>query len=654
MADLPEAKTSIDDEAGAFAGGTGALVVVSCVEKNADATPRLYGSTKNILAQHGYSQGADFSSIFFEEADKPILFIGVPTATPGTIGRQNSTGVTGSSAITAVAGAAGVLEETQGRVEVLAGGTIGTDQILLSLSCDNGRTKKTVRLGKNASYTIPYVGIVLQFGAGTLVEGDVFTWVSTAPMWDQAGLQAARAALAAQLKLTRSWLIMGDLPNAAFAGYVTTEVNGYETADDRFTLARTSVRDRLPLASMAKVKKAMTGAPSLTFGEVGATGDTITRSAGSWIADGFVVGDTVTVAGSAGNNVTGVIAALTATVLTFDTTDLVDEGPVAGCTVVGAPTLTFAEVGATGDTITRSSGSWLADGFAVGDVVTVAGTADNNVTGAIAALTATVLTLDDTDLAAESIRSDLVTVTKGETKAAWAASIDAAFASVDAQKRIDLSAGRARKVSPLTGWALRRPPSWAASIREYQHDVHIPTYRKADDPLDGWDLTDEDGNISEEWDERNDKALLAARFTCFRTWGNGPRGTFIALSLTRAAEGSLLSRTHNMYVANLACTTVQAAAELAVGQVLELNDDGTGTADSISEIERRVNTDLKSALLQQGKEGKRASKAVWRADKGAILNFPGAELLGTLDLVINGTLEKIRTSVRVITAGAGG
>jgi hypothetical protein len=84
---------------------------------------------------------------------------------------------------------------------------------------------------------------------------------------------------------------------------------------------------------MTMAKKAMTGFPLLTFAEVGASGDTITRSTGSWIDDGFLVGDTITVRGSTSNNVTGPIASLTATVLTLDTTDLINEGPIASCAV---------------------------------------------------------------------------------------------------------------------------------------------------------------------------------------------------------------------------------------------------------------------------------------------------------------------------------
>lgn len=650
MAELPSANVTIDDEAGAFAGGTGYLVVMGCAELNADATPRVFSSTKSLIAQHGYAQGVDYASMHFEEARKPVIYVGLPAATAGVSGSFDTTGVTGTCAITVAAGSNGFLEEVSGSVTVVDGGTVGADLITFSLSLDGGRTSKLIRLGTASSYTIPYVGIVLNFGAGTLVADDVMTFRTTAPMWDSAGLLAGRTALAAQLKLARSWLVVGDLPNSTFAGHVTTQVNAYETANQRFVYARAAIKDRSPLALAAKNRKKMVGDPQLTFAEVGATGDTITRATGSWITDGFAVGDVVTVSGSVSNNVTGRIASLSATVLTFDTTDLANEGPVSGVTIVGSASYTFLEVGASGDTITRSSGSWLNDGFAVGDTVVITGTASNNVTGAIAALSATVLTFGTTDLANEEIRSDLVTIVKSQSMAAYVAAKDAAFASVDDQKRIDLSLGRASKASPITAWQLRRPAAWAASLREYQHDLHIPSWRKADGPVDGWDMMNEAGTVVE-FDERSDGGALAGRFTCFRTYGNGPIGSFVALSLTRATEGSLLSRTHNMSVANHACSVVQAETENAIGQVLQLNSDGTGTDASLSLIEARVNSALQIALLQQGSEGPRASSAVWSASRSDVLNIPAAELTGVLDLRLNGTLEKISTRVRIQTAG---
>lgn len=573
MAELPSANVTIDDEGGAFGGGTGYIAIFAVAAQNADMTPRVYASAKGLLAQHGYSPGVSYAAMHFAETKKPVIFLGLPADTAGTIGSQDETGVTGTSAITVTAGSDGVMAETEGEITVTRGGTIGTDQIEFTLSLDGGRTEKKVRLGTASSYTVPYVGIVLNFAAGTLVADDAFTFRTHAPKWAQADLATARAALAAQAKLTRTWMVVGDLANSTEAGYVTTEVNAYETSNDRFTLARCAIADRLPLAKKSKVV-----GQTLTFAEVGGTGDTITRSAGSWIADGFKVGDKISITGSVSN-----------------------------------------------DTAATTQG--------------------------IATLTATVITLGTDDLVAEATTaSEDVDIVKVLTTAAWVAAAESAFASVDSQKRIDLSLGRARKLCPVTGWLFRSPPAWAASLREYAHDLHIPAWRKSDGPLDGWSLQDAEGNTVE-FDERIDGGALAGRFTCFRSYSNGPNGTFLALSLTRASEGSLLSRTHNMQVANLACTVCLAETENAIGQVLQLNSDGTGTEASLALIEERVNTALQTALLSQGKEGPRASSAVWRASRTDVLNTVGAELNGVLDLLLNGTLEKISTVVKIQTAG---
>lgn len=565
MADLPEANVSIDDEAGAFAGGTGHIVVAGCVGTNADTTPRVFASTKSLLAQHNYAQAVDYVAQHIDETGRPVIFVGLPIATAGSIGSNDETGVTGTSVITVAAGAAGVLEEVDAILTVVTGGTVGTNGIVFTLSLDGGRTEKTIRLGTANSYTIPYVGLVLNFDAGTLIAEDKYTFRTIAPMWDAAGLMAARSALAAQNKLSRSWMLVGEMPGSTLANNVVTEVNAYETSNDRFVYARVSVKDQI------LGKKSKVAGETLTFATLG---DTITRSAGSWIADGVKVGDTIPITGTASNNITITVTDVTATVLTTST-NLTDEGP---------------------------------------------------------------------------INSTLVTMAATQTRAAYVSAQDAAFASIDGQKRIDISLGRARMLSPITGWNFRRPSAWRLSTREYQHDLHIPNWRKSDGPLNNCDLTDGNGRIVE-YDERVDGGALAGRFSCLRTYANGPNGAFGALSLTRGAEGSLLSRTHNMAVVDLAQTVTHAETENAIGQVLVLKSDGKGTDESLSLIEGRVNSALQIALLQDNGEGPRASSAVWRASRNDVLNVPGATLNGTLTLLLNGTVEKINTVVRVVTAG---
>lgn len=662
MATLPSATTTISSTAGAYSGGSGYACIIAPVGKNADASsPRVYTSYAALYSQHHYSQGADLAAMIFEETKQPVLFIGVPIVTAAVVGTERTGSNTGTTQYTVSADTYGYLEQVDATLTCTTGGTIGTAPgPIFTLSLDGGVTTKTIRLGSATSYTIPDVGIVISFTSGcTVVAADSYSFRTSQPMWDNTGLTAARTALAAQQKIVREIHVVGDVSNSTVAGYITTQVNAYETSNKRFVYARAQVRDGgtpSPLAKSSGKKKVanFAAAQTLTFAEVGATGDTVTRSAGSWITDGFAVGDVVTITGSASNNVTGRIAALTATVLTFDTTDLAAEGPTVALgtiSVVGSAGFVFAEVGATGDTITRNTGSWVSDGFAVGDIVTITGTASNNVTtDAIAAVSATVLTLGSTDLTAEEIGSHNVTIVKVLSKAADVALADAAFASVDAQKRIDLGYGRGRKLSPVTGWKFRRPVQWAATIREFQHDLHIPCWRVSDGPLDGWTLENAANQIVE-YDERIDGGALAARFTCFTTMDNGPNGAFVALSLTRATEGDLLSRTHNMAVANKACSIVQAEATATIGTVLVLNSDGTAKESSLRLIESRVNKALRIGLLQAGAEGQLASSAVWTASRADVLNTVGATLNGTLALLLNGTLENIATTVLIQQGG---
>lgn len=648
---LPRATTSLSTTAGAPASGTDLIAVIAPVASNADSSPRLMTSTQAILDRHGYAPGVDYCALHFEGTRKPVLFVGVPIATQGTVGRTDSSGNTGTSTPSVAAGGDGALEETDGVATVTTGGTIGTDQIVLGLSLDGGRTTKTVRLGTATSYAIPHVGLTLSFGAGTLVAGDTcYTWHTSAPRWNTAGLTAARTALAGQSRLVRTFLIEGDLTALADATDINTQVSAYETTDERFVVARAQLRDRLPYATMSKVQVRMTGSPNLTFAEVGATGDTITRSAGSWTADGFAVGDIITISGSASNDmtITAPLAGVTATVLTLDTDDLTDEGPVGGVTVTGTPALTFTEVGATGDTLVRNRGSWLDDGFRVGDLVVITDTVSNNITAVagIATLTATTMTFGTTDLVDEVIGSYGVTITAGETKAAHLSTMDSTFASVTAMRRINLGHGRARKLSPILGYRMRRPVQWGASIREYQHDVHITTWRKDLGALDGWDLNDANGNLYEH-DDRVDGGASAARFTSFRTWANGPAGTFIARDLTRETESSILKEHHNMAVANVACAITQAHTENFIGATPTLNADGTAETSELEALAARVNTELAKALLANVRgEGRRASSAKYKPNTDDLLNVAEATLNGNVELNLRGTIVNVATTVR--------
>jgi len=645
MATLPSATITVDAAATAQASGTELISVWAPVKTSADSTPRLFGSAKAIYAQHDYSEGVEYAALHVDRTRKPILFVGLPIATAGAVSREDTSGNTGTCVTTLAAGGSGVMGEHDGVLTVVTGGTIGTDNIVIELSLDGGRSTQRVRLGTASSYAIPYVDVTVSFAAGTLVAGDtIHTWHGSAPKSDSTGWAAARAALALQQRQVRSVLVCGDVSSASDATAFANQLNTYETTNYRFTFGRMSVRDRLPLAAMSANVKRMTGSPSLTFAD--ANPDTITRSAGSFVSDGFVAGDIVTVAGSSNNDDTYVVQTVAALVLTLAAAEtLTAEGPVASCALSGYAQLDFED---DDDKITRSAGSWTTDGFRVGDEVTVAGSASNDGTYTVTAVSATELTLETGDLADETASMGDVTVTAGETKAAWMAALTSMFTSVDAKSRVDLGAGRGRVQSPFSLWFFRRPASWAASLREYQHDVHVTTWRKSDGPT-GFDLFDTDGNLVE-WDDFADGgAGSAARFTTLRSWPNGPQGAFVARSLTRAADASVLVDTHVRTVVNVAQQVAQEAVENAtIGQTPLLNEDGTATSSELSRIEGEIDDALEQSLLTNLRgEGPRASFAKFTAATDDDLSVVDAALNGTITLVTRGTIVTVNVVLKV-------
>ena len=154
--------------------------------------------------------------------------------------------------------------------------------------------------------------------------------------------------------------------------------------------------------------------------------DTITRSSGSWVSDGFLVGQTIVVEGTASNDGTFYITDIdaTETVLTLGdglslTTETTSTAVVFGLRTIHltedpstsqVPDLTFADTGGN-DTITRSQGSWVDDGFLVGQTILIDATTSNDGTYTIDSVDVdqfgqlAVLTLSSADLLANETAS---------------------------------------------------------------------------------------------------------------------------------------------------------------------------------------------------------------------------------------------------------
>jgi hypothetical protein len=112
----------------------------------------------------------------------------------------------------------------------------------------------TVQLGTASTYAVANTGLTVNFGGGTLVAGDTYSWISTEPTWSDAGVQSALASLLTVSLPFQDVLIPGGSTAASGAGTVgavaadVTAVDGYMTNlfnNRRYARAYLQARDAL-------------------------------------------------------------------------------------------------------------------------------------------------------------------------------------------------------------------------------------------------------------------------------------------------------------------------------------------------------------------------------------------------------------------------
>lgn len=304
---------------------------------------------------------------------------------------------------------------------------------------------------------------------------------------------------------------------------------------------------------------------------------------------------------------------------------------------------------ATGDTITRGTGSWITDGFKVGMTVTVEGSTSNDGTiGKLTNVTATALTFAAGIVDEANVDGADITITALELEADWMTSITSQFAAkVYADPRVGIAAGYAWTRDPQIKHIYRRPIGWADMLREMQYGPQIMTSKVENGPLLGWSIQDETGNTIEHDDSVN-RGLCEAGFVVARSFPTEVVGSvFIALPLLRCdnVDGAL-SRRPIRSVADIACTVVQRTTTRALGTEFAKNEDGTIEEGFAVDVENKVDTAMKIALMTPPNVMV-STAPQWALDRSTDFNAQGAVALGSFDLNMLGYLEQIQTTGRI-------
>jgi hypothetical protein len=166
-------------------------LVIGCSSIGTVAAPYASTSPGNIQTQFGWGPLPEAAAMIAAVGGVPVC-VKATTATAGSQTAVTHTG-TGTSVVTVTGNAFDTYEVL---VTPVVAGTIGTSASI-TVSLDAGRTTSPpIALGTATTYVIPNTGLTLNFAAGTLIVGtasapETYTFGTTEPLWNAAGIQAA-------------------------------------------------------------------------------------------------------------------------------------------------------------------------------------------------------------------------------------------------------------------------------------------------------------------------------------------------------------------------------------------------------------------------------------------------------------------------------
>lgn len=184
--------TVLDNGLGLAPAGQGNVMAVIGTSSIGTAyQPYMSAVPGTFVTNSGYGPGPELAAKVANDTGNNVVFVKAPSATPGSNTAVVATRVgTPSSSTVTVTGTP--FDSYDAIVTVNVGGTIGVTGIQIQVSLDNNRTIYAVaNLLTANSYAIPNTGLTVNFGAGTLNAGDTFAWMSTEPLWNDAGIVSA-------------------------------------------------------------------------------------------------------------------------------------------------------------------------------------------------------------------------------------------------------------------------------------------------------------------------------------------------------------------------------------------------------------------------------------------------------------------------------
>lgn len=183
----------LDNGLGLAPAGTGNTIVVIGVSSQGTPNQPFFSTQPGpFITTFSYGPGPELAAYIAHATGNNTGFVSATTVTPGSNSAVTTTRAPGTPSTSNMTLTGTPLDTYYGNVKVLNGGTVGTTGIVLAVSLDATRTVYvTASLLTANTYVVANTGLTLNFSAGTLNVGDVFTWTSTEPAWSDATVTSA-------------------------------------------------------------------------------------------------------------------------------------------------------------------------------------------------------------------------------------------------------------------------------------------------------------------------------------------------------------------------------------------------------------------------------------------------------------------------------
>jgi hypothetical protein len=187
--------TELDGALGVLPPSAGRLhAIIGPTSAGIANVPATFGRIQDIQANFGAGAAVESAAHYMALYGRPVLFVKSEASIAAVVGTPDFVG-TGTSVVTATGDP---VDDYEIVFKVKVGGTVATAGIKYVYSLDGGRTFSAEQaLGTAVLAALGASGITLDFAAGTLVAGDIVSFLATAAASDATNLGPALDALKA-------------------------------------------------------------------------------------------------------------------------------------------------------------------------------------------------------------------------------------------------------------------------------------------------------------------------------------------------------------------------------------------------------------------------------------------------------------------------